>query len=332
MDQFKKLAEAVQQGKISQQLAATLHEFYLSYAAALSHPSGSAQKNIQTLLNRLLDLVLEQLARPYEFEPYHEQILTPFNYYQFGLDLIRPLIQFEQSKLLGTEHLDQLQLYLNQGDNVILFSNHQTEPDPQAISLMLEKRFPKLAQEMIFMAGHRVTSDPLAVPFSMGRNLLCIYSKKYIETDPATKAQKLLHNQRTMKKMQQLLSAGGKCIYIAPSGGRDRINSEGQLQLAAFDPQSIEMSWLMAKKSGKRTHFFPLSLYTYALLPPPSAVQKKLGEPRYTRCTPIHLAFGAEIDMENFPGIDHVDKKQQRQQRAEYIWSEVVKNYKNLFA
>jgi glycerol-3-phosphate O-acyltransferase len=94
---------------------------------------------------------------------------------------------------------------------------------------------------MVFVAGHRVTTDPLAVPFSRGRNLLSIYSKKYVDADPEKKQERLLHNQRTIKRMGQLLSEGGYCIYVAPSGGRDRKDQKtGKVEAAAFDPQSIE--------------------------------------------------------------------------------------------
>ena len=33
------------------------------------------------------------------------------------------------------------------------------------------------------MAGGRVVGDPLAQPFSMGRNLFCVHSKKYIDIE-----------------------------------------------------------------------------------------------------------------------------------------------------
>ena len=169
--------------------------------------------------------------------------------------------------------------------------------------------------------------DPLAVPVSLGCNLLCIYSKKRIDIPPELKAEKQLHNQRTMKQMSDILSKGGIAIYMAPSGGRDRPNAEGQLEVAKFDPQSLEMFWLMAQKSGKPTHFYPLALFTYYLLPPPQSVDPELGETRQTSCSPAHLSFGKEIDMEHFPGSDHTDKKARRQLRAEYIWEMVKKDY-----
>jgi glycerol-3-phosphate O-acyltransferase len=329
MDPFKKLANHVKERELSPQLGAVIRDFYLSYIEA-AQENGYDSSSTQQLLNTFLDLVLQQQRSPWHFAVYHEHVLHPFNYTQFGLDLFRRLVIFPKSKLVGKDNVDSIQQKLEQGENAILFGNHQTEPDPQAIILMLEKNYPRLAKEMIFVAGHRVTTDPLAVPFSLGINLLCVYSKRHIEADPALKEERQLHNQRTMKKMLQLLGEGGKCIYIAPSGGRDRLNSHGRPAIAPFDPQSIEMCRLMGQKCGKTTHFFPLSLSTYHLLPPPSAVQYKLGEERHAHSTPIHLAFGGEIEMAAFPGAKETEKKELKQKRAEYIWDLVAKNYEKL--
>ena len=53
----------------------------------------------------------------------------------------------------------------------------QTEADPQVISLLMEREgYGKLASGLISVAGHRVTTDPLAIPFSMGRNLFWLGS------------------------------------------------------------------------------------------------------------------------------------------------------------
>jgi glycerol-3-phosphate O-acyltransferase len=277
-----------------------------------------------------LDLVIRQLEKPYNFEPFHKHITRPFDYYHFGLDFIRPLILMNSSKVLGSKEVTTMVKQLAKGDNVILLANHQTEPDPQVISILLEKTHPKFAKDMIFVAGHRVISDPLAVPFSMGRNLLCIFSKKHVEYPPEQKQIKLLHNQRTMKIMSQLLIEGGKCIYVAPSGGRDRVNAQGKIDVALFDPQSIEMFYLMAQQSSKTTHFYPLALATYHLLPPPDLVEKELGEHRQAKSTPVHLAFGSEIEMEKFPGSEGKDKRSKRKARAEFIWNLVRKDYEIL--
>jgi glycerol-3-phosphate O-acyltransferase len=161
----------------------------------------------------------------------------------------------------------------------------------------------------------------------MGCDLLCIYSKRYIDHPPELKAQKQLHNKNTMELMSRLLQEGGKIIYVAPSGGRDRRNAEGKIEVAPFDPQSVEMFYLMARKAKTPTHFYPLSLSTYNLLPPPETIQKELGEKRIARRSPIHLTFAPEFNMEKFPGFDEDDKIARRKARADAIWTIVNQNY-----
>jgi glycerol-3-phosphate O-acyltransferase len=328
MDYLSQLEHYTKAGKMPKELSQTLNRFYFTYSPA-AKANGSTPDAFEPILVKLLHLIVEQIEKPYQFEPYHQHIVQPFDYYHFGLDFIRPIVIMKDSKILHQQNVDRISQQLNKGDNVILLSNHQTELDPQAISLLLEKQYPNLGENMIFVAGHRVTTDPLAVPFSKGRNLLCIYSKKYIEDNPALKQERQMHNQRTMLQMSQLLSEGGKCIYVAPSGGRDR-SRDGKIEVAQFDPQSIEMFWLMSQRAEHPTHFYPLALSTYHLLPPPEEVKKSIGEPRHTRATPVHLAFGQEIDMENFPGSDQPDKRKKRTIRAQFIWEQVNRDYQQI--
>lgn len=328
MDFIKKLHNCVFEGFLPEKYAFLLEQFYESYKAALSH-QGKSIETYQDLFYQFLNRIIDAVNNPYSFEHYHEAIREPFDYYRFGLEIVRPLILFDQSKVLGLDNFDRAAKQLKEGENAILLANHQTEPDPQAISLLLEKTHPELGENMIFVAGSRVTSDPMAIPFSLGRNLLCIYSKKHIENPPEKKQEKLLHNRRTMNKMSQLLAEGGKCIYVAPSGGRDRPNAEGVVEVAPFDPQSIEMFILMAKHSGKPCHFYPLALSTYKLLPPPNSIGKELGESRYTECTPIHMRLLNEVDMEAI-AKEAQDIKELRQFRSEKIWSLVKQSYDQL--
>jgi len=329
MDPFTALEQSVKAEKLPEKLGKILHHFFKSYIDAIK----SQVENVDPFIPLLLkyhELVIETIRHPYQFEPFHQSVRDPFDYYQFGLDLIRPLILFKTSRIYGMSTVEKMEEQLNKGENVILLANHQTEPDPQVISLLLENTHPKLVEEMIFVAGHRVISDPLAIPISIGCNLLCIFSKKYLEKPPEKKEEKVQHNQKVMKQMSQLLSEGGKCIYVAPSGGRDRPNREGKVDVARFDPQSIEMFWLMAQKAECPTHFYPLALYTYDLLPPPHSVENELGEQRNAKCTSTHLSFGQEISMDNFPGSEYLDKKQKRQSRADWIWNLVKTDYQNL--
>lgn len=314
--ELAQLRQYAEQGKLPFHAVKTIEDFIHCYLHAILPAKYDEGKKS---LYEWLGLVIKQLKQPYAFEIFHQAIREPVDYYQFGLDFIRPLIDFPRSKLIGKEVLDQIQKQVLQQENVILLANHQTEPDPQIISLMLENNYPKLASDMIFVAGHRVTTDPLAVPMSLGRNLFCIYSKKHMDHPPEEKSAKIMHNQSTLKKMQEMLNLGGCCIYVAPSGGRDRPNAEGQAEVAPFDPDSLELFWLLGRKAKQPTHFYPLALKTYDLMPPPQRVEKELGEKRQASFTPVHLAFCPEIDMEHFQGDDAADKSAKRLARAEYI-------------
>ncbi len=327
MQRFSKLlAETAKEFNIDPGVIKTLDAFQKTYIDA-GVKNGFNPEYIEELLIQLAKLVASEFKHPSKFDLYHEAIRKPFDYYQFGIDFIKPLIDWDQSAVYRMEIVDTIEKQLKQGENVILLANHQTEPDPQAISILLEEKHPKLAEEMIFVAGHRVISDPLAIPFSKGRNLLCIYSKKYVETPPEQKPEKLSHNQKTMRKMSQLLDEGGKCIYVAPSGGRDRPNAKGVLEVANFDANSIEMFYLMTQQTKTKTHFYPLALATYNILPPPNSINKDLGEIRSAKCSPIKMAFGEEVDMENFDRSELADKKQRRKLRADHFWKLVKQDY-----
>lgn len=303
-----------------------LQKFYESYRNARSEEI--SEDDLKRRFHTLIDLVARQIRHPYPFEIFHRSERKPFDFYRFGLDFIRPLIDFKHSRVFGNEQIAAIRDRLSKKENVIFFANHQTEPDPQIISLLLEQSAPELATEMIFLAGHRVVSDPLAVPLSRGCNLLCIYSKKYIDYSE-DKGDKILHNQRTMKKMSELLSEGGKCIYVAPSGGRDRPDASGKPVVSVFDPQSIELFSLISKRAARPSHFYPLALKTYRLMPPPDKVEQQLGETRIVNRTPVYLAIGKEIDMEHFPGDESTNKKTKQIKRSEYIRELVCQDYCN---
>ena len=308
-----------------------LLHFVASYRGALAE-AGLDPRAYDHLLDTLVDELARQLETPFVFEPYHQQITEPFDYYTFGLDFLRPLVDLSSSVVQGHEHLDRVARQIAAGENVIFFANHQTEGDPQAISLLLEATHRTIGKTMVFVAGARVTTDPLAVPFSMGRNLLCIHSKRYIDHPPGERAAKQQHNRRTMERMSELLGAGGQCIYVAPSGGRDRVNHQGIIEVAPFDAQSVEMFYLMAHRAGTPTHFYPMALATYDFLPPPETVQVEIGEARRIQRTGIHLAIGAELDMEACGGSTAASRRVRRDARALAIWQRVAADYAALTA
>jgi glycerol-3-phosphate O-acyltransferase len=102
------------------------------------------------------------------------------------------------------------------------------------------------------------------------------------------------------------------------------VNPDGIVDIAPFDPQSVEMFYVMARRSGQAAHFYPMALDTYDILPPPDTIQIELGEARRIRRAGIHLVVGTEINMASLADDVVGDKRARRAARARAIWSMVV--------
>ena len=219
------------------------------------------------------------------------------DFYAWGCNFFRPFMDLEESQVLGMDNLQKAMDQAKAGENVIFFANHQSEADPQVMSIMLEKAgFPKEAESVVYVAGHKVTTDALAIPFSMGRNLICIHSKKHIDADPDTKPIKSRQNLAAMSGMLDKLKKGGTILWVAPSGGRDRRDVEsGKTPIAPFDHKTMDMFRLMGTKSKKPTHYYPLAMVSYELCPPPDFVEAGVGEQRNFRFVPVGIKVGNEM-------------------------------------
>jgi glycerol-3-phosphate O-acyltransferase len=223
-----------------------------------------------------------------------------FDFYVWGCNFFRFFIDIPESKILGMDSLKKAMDQANNGENVVFFANHQSEADPQVMTALLEKvGFCEEASRIIYVAGHKVTTDALAIPFSMGRNLICIHSKKHIDTDPETKTSKSKQNLQAMGGMLKKLKAGGCLLWVAPSGGRDRRDVEtGRTPIAPFDSKTIDMFRLMGRKSKIKTHYYPLAMVSYELCPPPDFIEAGVGEQRNFRFVPVGIKVGEEITAE----------------------------------
>ena len=146
------------------------------------------------VLKEYLALVEDQLDAPFEFAPYHTAWTaaneSPHDHLKMDTEFMEPMLDPEDSVLLGKERMTEIQALLDLGDNVVLLSNHQTEADPSCWSFALHEDHERLERDMIMVAGDRVTTDVVAVPFSKARNLLCIFSKRHIANPPEEKAKK----------------------------------------------------------------------------------------------------------------------------------------------
>lgn len=264
---------------------------------------------LNTSLNLLVDSILAET--PYAFQPYHKALRGPgVDHYAWGNDFFRSMVKFRLSRVEGLENVKSIQALLDAGDNVVFLANHQTEADPQVLSLLLDREgYGNIAERCIFVAGHKVTTDPLAVPFSMGRNLLTIFSKKYLDAYNETEREaKSERNRLTVGEMQRLMTEGSHVFWVAPSGGRDRRSSlSGKFEPAKFDPQSVGLFQLLAQKAGSKgkghqTHFFPLAMWSHRMVPPPEGTAANVGEARSAARAPIAVEFGPEMDPEALGG------------------------------
>ena len=235
------------------------------------------------------------------------------DYYSFGCHFFRPVMDITSVDvnvaMNSITNLEQIQNQIQNGENVIVFANHQSEADPQVVSACLELvGYTTLAKEMIYVAGHKVTTDPLAIPFSMGRNLLCIHSKKHIDANPDTKPIKQKQNLKAMNALLTSLKeeTRGSVIWVAPSGGRDRRNVEtNTVPIAPFDSKTIDMFRLMGNKSKRTTHYYTMAMVSYDLCPPPDFVEAGVGESRNVRFSPVGIIVGNEL-----PSVGGLESRQ----------------------
>jgi glycerol-3-phosphate O-acyltransferase len=323
-----KLQKLYAQQLISERYYSVINDFIESFCSLVEECHSSRKQEAEEFLREFLESFCQQCLDPFPFSSSHKKENSPIDFYQMGMKFVSYLADLKKSVFQGKEQVSLIEDLLKKQHNVVLFANHQVEADPQVIDYVLQDSGFDLGKEMFFVAGMRVLDDPIAAPFSRGRNLLCIHSKKYIETPPERKREKQQHNHKTMRVMKELLSEGGKCIYVAPSGGRDRRDESGVVQVSSFDPQSLEMFYLMGRSASNPTHFFPLALNTYEILPPPSGIQTDLGEDRVMAFKAVGAFFGDELKLEELALTGN--KQEIRLQRAKIIHQTVCNLYTQL--
>ncbi|XP_057977177.1 glycerol-3-phosphate acyltransferase, chloroplastic isoform X1 [Malania oleifera] len=291
---IKKETEA---GRLPSNFASVMEELYRSYQDAVFQ-SGipDADEIILSNTTALFDRVLLDAEDSFVFPPHHKAMREPFDYYMFGQNYIRPLIDFGNSYVGNINIFHEMEEKLQQGHNIILISNHQTEADPAIIALLLEKTNPHISENVTYVAGDRVLTDILCKPFSMGRNLMCVYSKKHMLDDPKLAEMKKKANIRSLKEMAMLLRGGSQIVWIAPSGGRDRPDPQtGEWHPAPFDASSVDNMRRLAENAGVPAHIYPLALICYNIMPPPPKVEKEIGEKRVVSFHGVGLSVIPDI-------------------------------------
>ncbi|KAM3568228.1 hypothetical protein VYU27_009648 [Nannochloropsis oceanica] len=80
------------------------------------------------------------------------------------------------------------------------------------------------------------------------------------------------------------------------------------MAVAPFDSRAVDMFRVLSTKSQHPTHFFPLSMLTAQVLPPPAKVAMEVGERRLVARRPVHVYFGDELTPERV-GSEFVARK-----------------------
>ncbi|GLT80604.1 hypothetical protein SLA2020_520350 [Shorea laevis] len=322
------IRKEVEAGRLPPNIAAGMEVLYQNYRNAVFQSGDPrAEETVLSNMAVALDRVLLDVEVPYDFTPYHKALREPFDYYMFGQNYIRPLIDFTNSYVGNVPIFYEIEEKLQQGHNVVLISNHQSEADPAVIALLLERTNPHIAENMTYVAGDRVLTDPLCKPFSMGRNLICVYSKKHMDDVPDIAEMKRKANTRSLKEMALLLRGGSQIIWIAPSGGRDRPDTHtGEWNPAPFDSSAVDNIRRLAEHSGHPVHVYPLALLCHDVMPPPPRVEKEIGEKRVVSFHGTGLSVVPEI---SFPevGATYKNSEEAKEAYSLALYDSVIEQY-----
>ncbi|XP_050263710.1 glycerol-3-phosphate acyltransferase, chloroplastic isoform X2 [Quercus robur] len=286
-------------GRLPSSVASGMEELYHNYKNAVFQ-SGNPRADEIVLSNMAIafDRMFYDVEDPFVFEPFHEALREPFDYYVFGQNYIRPLVDYRNSYVGNISLFYEMEEKLQQGHNIVLMSNHQTEADPAIIALLLEATNPRIAENMTYVAGDRVLIDPLCKPFSIGRNLICVYSKKHLTDIPELVEMKRKANTRSLKEMALRLRGGSQLIWIAPSGGRDRPYPHTEdWYPAPFDTSSVDNMRRLVEHSGTPGHIYPMALLCHNIMPPPLQVEKEIGEKRVISFHGVGLSVSPGISF-----------------------------------
>ena len=152
---FGALQKGVDSGKLPKELYPAFQDFYNNYKQTVlnSDAPDASPELVARVMGSIADRTFNQFLDPYTFPSYHTRLLDPYDYYKFGQTYVRTLINFSKSVVGHLDRFQKVQEQLDAGDNVVLLANHQTEADPGVWALLLEKVLPRLATEIVYVAG-----------------------------------------------------------------------------------------------------------------------------------------------------------------------------------
>ena len=102
-----RLKRALEQGEVPEKTYKIVLQLYESYARSLEL-AGFRMQDFDHLFDDLLMLMIKHLKNPFYFGSYHKRILEPYNYFRFGIEFIRPLVDQQRSRVLGIDTIKKI--------------------------------------------------------------------------------------------------------------------------------------------------------------------------------------------------------------------------------
>ncbi|PNX81706.1 glycerol-3-phosphate acyltransferase, partial [Trifolium pratense] len=95
-DVLSGIKKEVEAGTLPPSIAAGMEELYLNYkSAVIKSGDPKADEVVLSNMTALLDRIFLDVKEPFVFEAHHKAKREPFDYYMFGQNYIRPLVDFK---------------------------------------------------------------------------------------------------------------------------------------------------------------------------------------------------------------------------------------------
>lgn len=140
---LEKIEDLVSSKVIPEKYPQIFREFLNSYQEVIIE-HGEDPENYIGIFDTFIELVKEGFKKPFTFEPYHEKIRAPFDYYKFGIDFLRPLVDLPNSTVSGAINLEYMESFLKKKENVILLPTIKSKPILKPLVSSLRKCTPNL--------------------------------------------------------------------------------------------------------------------------------------------------------------------------------------------
>ena len=85
-----------------------MQSFFTTYMTEV-YKAGKDTDHYEKVLTTLFKQILENMKDPHQFEPYHQAIREPFDYYALGNEFAEGVINADDSCIIGEEYITKMQ-------------------------------------------------------------------------------------------------------------------------------------------------------------------------------------------------------------------------------